>query len=236
MDHVNDLVGTSLSAIIQLRRLASGGSAKPEALHRRMRSFVDDLLKRAGAAGFNQADAQDMAYAVVAFADEVALSLPDPMREYWMAHLLQFQFFKENQAGEGFFERLKQVRGDPHREPVLLVYYLVLSLGFQGKYGVRGGELELMALQEDLAKELTRTLPRSFDADVLSGHAERPHEATIAAQQSKWLVALAAGGLAIAIVFFIVLKVTLSHAVDELDVPSATTAAKKVAPLPEARE
>jgi type VI secretion system protein ImpK len=52
-----------------------------------------------------------------------------------MAHLLQFEYFKENQAGEGFFDRLKQVRGD---RTALgdLVYYLVLSLGFQ-ENGVR---------------------------------------------------------------------------------------------------
>lgn len=237
MDNVNDIVATSLGAIFQLRRLVSETAGRPEQLHRHMKAFIDDLMKRAAAAGFDQADTQDMAYAVVALADEVALSLPDPVRDYWMAHLLQFQYFKENQAGEGFFDRLKQVRGDPNRHSVLLVYYLVLSLGFQGKHGVRGGELELMALQEDLAKELGRSLPRGFEEDVLSEHAERPHEASVAGSQSKWLIALAGGGVALAIVLFIVLRVTLAIEMRDVAKVAASAASKKApsaaAPRPE---
>lgn len=240
MEHVNDIVGTSLSGIFQLRRIAAGGSGKPEALHRRMKAFIDDLMKRAGAAGFNQADTQDMAYAVVALADEVALGLSEPLRDYWMAHLLQFQFFKENQAGEGFFERLKQVRGDPNRAPVLLVYYLVLSFGFQGKHGVRGGELELMALQEDLAKDLERSLPRGFEEDVLSEHGARPPEASAAVKQSKWLLALSAGAVALALVLFVGLRVTLSSAVSNVSKVAASSAtaqkAARTAPLAEEPE
>ena len=240
MDNVNDLVGTSLSAIFQLRRLSAGGGAKPETLHRHMKGFIDDLMKRAGAAGFNQADTQDMAYAVVALADEVALGLSDAIRDYWMAHLLQFLYFKENQAGEGFFDRLKLVRTDPNRAPVLLVYYLVLSLGFQGKHGVRGGELELMSLQEELAKDLGRTLPGGFEEDVLSEHAARPPETSVAARQSIWLLALAGGGLTLALVFFFVLRVTLSSATADVSKPAATSATArkpvKAAPRPEATE
>ena len=230
MDQINEIVGTSLSAIFQLRRLGAGVTARPEVLHRHMKGFIDDLMKRSAAAGFDQADTQDMAYAVVALADEVALGLSDAVREYWMAHLLQFQYFKENQAGEGFFDRLKQLRGDPNRYHVLMVYYLVLSFGFQGKHGVRGGELEIMALQEELAKELGRSLPRGFEEDVLSEHAERPPEASVAARQSKWLLALAGGGLALAIMLFIVLRVTLSSEVrDVAKVASAATSSKKAA-------
>ena len=226
---VNEIVGTCLSAVFQLRRLGSGATAKPESLHRRMKGFVDDLLKRAATAGLSQADAQDMAYAVVALADEVALGLSDAIREYWVGHLLQFQYFKENQAGEGFFDRLKKVRGDPNRHSVLMVYYLVLSLGFQGKHGVRGGELELMALQEELVKEIGRGLPRGFEGDVLSDHAERPAEASAAVTQSKWVLALAGGGLALAIVFFIVLKVVLSSEVRDVSHLAASITAKRPA-------
>jgi type VI secretion system protein ImpK len=236
MDNVNDIVGTSLGAIFQLRRLGSGTTSRPEQLHRHMRGFIDDLMKRAGAAGFDQADTQDMAYAVVAMADEAALGLSDAVREYWMAHLLQFQYFKENQAGEGFFDRLKQVRGDPNRQSVLMVYYLVLSLGFQGKHGVRGGELELMALQEDLAKELGRSLPRGFEEDVLSEHAERPPEASVAGSQSKLVMVLAAGGVALAIVLFIVLRVTLSMEVRDVAKIAASSPKKAPAAAPRPEE
>lgn len=233
---VHELVATSLSAIFQLRRLGPTVSTRPETLHRHLKGFVDDLMKRSAAAGFDQADTQDMAYAVVALADEVALGLSDSVREYWMTHLLQFQYFKENQAGEGFFARLKQLRGDPNRSSVLLVYYLVLTLGFQGKHGVRGGELELMALQEDLAKLLEREMPRGFEEDVLSEHAERPPEATVASNQSKLLLALAGGGVAIAIMLFIALKVTLGSEVRDVANAVAASAAKRAAKAPAQEE
>lgn len=229
MNPVNEIVGTSLSAIFQLRRLSNGGGAKPETMHRHMKGFIDDLMKRAAAAGFNQADTQDMAYAVVALADEVALGLSDAVRDYWMTHLLQFLYFKENQAGEGFFDRLKLVRSDPNRAPVLMVYYLALSLGFQGKHGVRGGELELMSLQEDLAKDLGRTLPSGFEEDVLSERAARPADASVAAKQSVWLIGLAGGGLALALMFFIGLRLTLSSAAGEVSKSAPTASSKKPA-------
>jgi type VI secretion system protein ImpK len=188
-----------------------------------MKGLMEDLLKRAVDAGYSQADAQDLTYAVVALADELALNQADSVREYWMGHPLQFQFFQENQAGDGFFTRLEAIRKDASRSDVLRVYYLCLLFGFQGRYRVRGGELELLGLTESLGKELMRT--RGQNAEVLSPHGERPADAFAKANQSMSLLYWAGGAVAVALLLFgglkLGLNVSTSSTIEALSAPRA---------------
>ena len=51
----------------------------------------------------------------------------------WTSRLEQ-QFFRRNIAGDEFFRRLDQIKNSKGRAGVLRVYYLCLTLGFEGKY------------------------------------------------------------------------------------------------------
>jgi type VI secretion system protein ImpK len=127
----------------------------------------------------------DITYAICALADEVALNAGEPLASGWMGHLLQFHYFRENTAGDGFFQRLETIRRDPRRREVLRVYALCLWFGFQGRYRVRGGELELMNLGESLQREVG---PRPSEIEALSPHGDRPTEALGRARASLTLV------------------------------------------------
>lgn len=209
MDRVTDVTRDCFSRVFQLRRLGAGSAVRPETLLQQMRRGIDDLLEKAGEEGFNQADAQDIAYALVALIDEVALTQGEAIRDYWMRNLLQFHYFKENQAGDGFFERLEQVRADPNREEVLRVYYLCLLFGFQGRYHVRGGEAERMDLLDRLAREVGRT--RRVDTDVLAPRAVAPSEGLSFAGVDRRMVFAAAGAVLLAVLLFGGLKLGLAH-------------------------
>src|SRR4029077_6207562 len=123
----------------QLRQLDAEVRPNPETLHRRLRGMIDGLRSRATAAGYGAQDVQDICYALVALADEIALEKSGPLRDYWMSRLLQLHYFNENVAGENFFVRLETVRNDSRRIEVLRVYYLCLMFGFLGRFRVRGG-------------------------------------------------------------------------------------------------
>src|SRR5512137_653454 len=140
MDRITDVTRDCLDGLIQLRRLEPGALPSPAALHERLRGSVDALLARAAQAGFAREDVNDIAYAVVALADEIALSRSDEFREFWAGQSLQLHYFQENVAGEAFFTRLEGLRRDPRRREVLKAYFVALLLGFQGRYKVRGGE------------------------------------------------------------------------------------------------
>lgn len=214
MDRVTEVTRECFNTLFQLRRLEPSGSARPEALHQQMRRAVDRLMDKAADEGFNQTDAKDMAYAVVALIDEVALASSDAVRDFWMQNLLQRQYFNENQAGNGFYSRLDSIRKDPSRDEVVRAYQLCLLFGFQGRYRVRGGETERLELIDDLARQLRP--PRGVDFEVLSPRALPPNEGLSGAAANRTLLFGALGAVAFAVLLFIVLKIIGAHGASTL--------------------
>jgi type VI secretion system protein ImpK len=208
MDRVNELTKDCFNALFQVRQLDEASLPPPEILHQRLRGFVDALFQRAAQAGFSSEEVNDIAYAVVALADEIAVSKSDRYRQYWLPNLLQLHYFHENVAGVAFFTRLEGIRKDPRRNDVLRVYYLVLAFGFRGKHAVRGGELELLNLTEALHRELSRG--RRFESEVLSPQGERPQEALALSGRGGpllWISAAAAGAV---VVLYLGLRVAVA--------------------------
>lgn len=208
MDDIDRLTQGCFNAIIALRHVDDQSAQQPERLQRELRKQIDKMVQRAGKAGLAHQDGQDMAYAIVALVDELALKGSAEVSQYWISHLLQMAYFKENTAGEGFFQRLEQAKND-ERYAVLRVYYLCLLFGFQGRYGVRGGDAAIgdliLAARYALAKGGLR------DVESLSPQAERPKELLATNNDmGKKLVWLPASAMGIAIVLYIVLSATLA--------------------------
>ena len=199
MERVTEVTKDCFDAVIQIRKAETTAAPSPETLQHRLRTAVDEMLRRAAVLGFSHQDAQDMAYALVALMDEVMLGKPGNYRQFWMGNLLQQRYFNENTAGDNFFTRLEAVRKDTQRTETLQVFYLCMLFGFQGRYRIRGGELELLSLIDAVQKELARA--RSFDFDKLSPHGERPNEAAwLAGKRLSFLsISLAAMGLALVV-------------------------------------
>jgi type VI secretion system protein ImpK len=123
MDRTTALTKDCFNALNQLRALDGREGVSPQVLHRRMSDLVDGLLPAARDPGTPERDAKDMAYAIVALADEIALAKArGGIDEYWRSHLLQTKFFDETVAGEGFFRRLETLRRDHRRVAVLRAY------------------------------------------------------------------------------------------------------------------
>ena len=117
-------------------RIASTSDARPEAARTLLEGEIRALRAAAERAHVAAADIDDVAYALVAFADEAMVARP-ATRSAWLSRLLQLALFGENTAGDGFFTRLEMIRRDPSRARVLLVYFVVLALGFRGRYASR---------------------------------------------------------------------------------------------------
>jgi type VI secretion system protein ImpK len=212
MDKVNEITSECFVAIGQLRELESP-SISPQLVHDRLRGFVEGMRSRAREQGMSGRDADDMAYALVALADEVAMGKPDPLRGYWMSRPLQLDLFNDALAGEGFFTRLAELRRDPRRADVLRVYYQCLLLGFQGKYAIRGGDLELMRLIDSLKPEIERHLEVP---DALSPAGEPPDEPLLRASGKNTFLWIALGVFAVAIGVFVGLRLSLSRQIADL--------------------
>lgn len=84
---------------------------------------------------------QDSKYAFCALMDEIILASNFQIRDEWERNPLQLKLFGEHLAGEGFFNRLENIRLDPQKNiESLEVFYTCLILGFQGKYLLEGME------------------------------------------------------------------------------------------------
>ena len=212
MDRVNEVTQDCFAALLQVAAAQPEALPPPQTMHVRLRGLVDELVKRAGQQGFNQQDGQDIAYAVVALCDELALSKPETVRDYWMANTLQFHYFQENLAGDGFFTKLAALRNDPQRAEVLRVYYLCLLFGFQGRYRVRGGDLELMNLTESVQQDLARA-GQLTSSETLSPHGKPPPTRLGGVKTSAPLLVVAAGVLGLALLIYGGLRLALHQSV-----------------------
>jgi type VI secretion system protein ImpK len=209
MEPVNEATAECFNALIQLREL-DGPLASPDLVHSRLCGYIDGLFTKARQLNIPERDAQDIAYALVALADEIAFTKPEPLRGFWMSRPLQLQYFNENVAGEGFFQRLQGLRGTGGRANVVRVYYQCLLFGFQGKYSMRGGDLELMRVIESVRNEIERSVDIP---DGLSPAGEPPDEPLVRSSQRNPFLWVSLGIFAIAIAVFIGLRISLDRQV-----------------------
>jgi type VI secretion system protein ImpK len=144
------LVEPVLSAI----RVLSLDDTRPEAARALLTELLRALRLAGEKAGISAKDLDDTTYALAALADEAMLARPGT-REAWLTALLQMSLFRENTAGTGFYTRLEELRRDPTRADVLLVYYLALALGFRGRFEAED-ELRRLELLECVHLDLLR--------------------------------------------------------------------------------
>ncbi len=213
MNRVHAATQYCFGAISQIRRLDPSDLPSPELLHQRLSGFVEEMRTHLRKSGFDNQDVEDITYAIVALADEVALNGGEPVSSYWMTNLLQFKYFRENTAGDGLFTRLEAVRRDPQRKDALEIFTLCLLFGFQGKYRIRGGELELMNLTESLKREALRP---AINTETLSVHSERPAETIVGVKRHGPLLLASVAAVAIAILLYGGLRLSLASSASSI--------------------
>ncbi|WP_293766831.1 type IVB secretion system protein IcmH/DotU [uncultured Aquitalea sp.] len=165
---------------IYLLFLLKDGNAPGSAVefNRRVDGFLAQYEKNARNFNKDMNDVNHAKYAFCALMDEIILSSEFSLRDEWERMPLQLRLFGEHLAGEGFFNRLEQLRLDPAKNiEALEVFYTCLLLGFQGKYLLEGQE-KLGYLTHKLGQEIQQVrggkaefapnwqLPQRFQAFV----------------------------------------------------------------------
>jgi len=154
----------------------------------------------------------------VALLDESILNSQNPLFADWPRKPLQEEMFGTHVAGETFFQYAQQIlaRNDaPEVADLLEVYYLCLLVGFCGRYSV-GGQGELQAVKDAMAAKIRRI------RGAYSGLAPAwalPQDPARAAGADPWVkkltwAAVACAGLAL--LMFLIFKITLSSGVTDL--------------------
>jgi type VI secretion system protein ImpK len=205
MERVYAVTKDCINALIQLKNVDDSAMLAPEMFHQRICGYVDQMRLTASQAGIQDRDVHDIMYALVALADEFAMRKPGALRDTWMSNPLQLHYFQENLAGENFFHRLEGLLVDPSRQETLRVYYWCLVFGFQGKFAIRGGELQLAAVQ----RRVQDALGQAMRPEALSKRHMRPRERVTRRSQSYLTVWLGLFALLFSLVLIVVLRLAL---------------------------
>ncbi len=107
---------------------------------------------------------QECLYLMVAFVDEVFLSFAWQGQKRWENHLLEAQIFHTQIAGEGVFRKLDALieANDPVRNDLALIYLMIISLGFKGKYRGENDEGKLAWYRQQLYVMINRHNPSLY--------------------------------------------------------------------------
>jgi type VI secretion system protein ImpK len=164
--------------------------------------------------GYSAEDMRLAIFAVVAFLDESVLNSGNPAFARWPSKPLQEEIFGGHVAGETFFQNLENLLrapDSPTAADLLEVYDLCLLLGYQGRYTLSGrGELE--AMKRAIAQKIERirgSEPLAPRWAPQSGSAPRVSGDPVV----RTLMWTAFGCAIVALVLFIVFKITLSSGI-----------------------
>ncbi len=150
--HLADICADCLMLILQLRATKEFGD--PQFLRDKILQLLDNLEREARLNHYTMADIQLVKFALVAFLDESIIASEWSHKDQWLSNPLQLQLYNRFDAGEEFYNKidfmLDQIQLNTE---VLEVYYLCLTLGFKGKYGVTEQEKQRVIV-DDIHHEL----------------------------------------------------------------------------------
>jgi type VI secretion system protein ImpK len=119
-------------------------------LREKILALVNAQEEQAKASGVAMESFREARFAVLSWVDEMIQTSNWPHRTHWQ-HLM-LSYYSTLNAGEEFFRHLELLPSQAN--DVREIYYLCLSLGFQGKYAFGDDQHELRDLKQGLYKQL----------------------------------------------------------------------------------
>ncbi|WP_199500254.1 type IVB secretion system protein IcmH/DotU [Methylovirgula sp. 4M-Z18] len=135
-------------------------------------------------------------YALCATADDIVQNLPSSDRNLWTQYSMLSRFFQVRDSGVGFFDELAKLRQNPQINHNLLgLMHACMSLGFEGKYRIAGGNVAHQQIRRDIYETLRAREARA--TDHISPHWRGQDIAAAYVRQAVplWAVTSAAAGL-----------------------------------------
>ena len=195
---INPLVDAAAPILALVSRLSTTIAHDDiDGLRRRLLAEFGNFDKRAEANGTRPEIRRAAHYALCAAVDDVAANTPWGAQNVWASQSMARMFHNDLSGGERFFHLLGHFERDPesHGE-VLELFYLCLSLGFQGRFRILPeGAAELGAIRGRLHRLIRRR--RGEVAAELSPHwrgVMAPHR-PLTARIPLWVLVLCAAVL-----------------------------------------
>lgn len=199
-----------LSLILQLRN--SQDLPAPDILQRRVLGLFQTMMDNGREAGIPEQDMNEVKYALAAFADEVIYHSSWPGRTQWLSNPLQLQFFQENNAGVGFFDKLDGLHAQHGRDHVTQIFFLCLALGFQGRWRIEGQD-QLGAVIEGVGNHVALAVG---GGETIAPNADRKDGGGGAVRRELPFLAVALGFFVVALLVVITLRLLVGSSAEDV--------------------
>ncbi len=189
---LNDLLLSAAHIISILIKLSE--SILNEDINQLKYKLQDEIKQyelNASAAGIANEKILQARYVLCTTLDEIIVSTPWGRDSDWSNQSLLSIFHGETWGGEKFFLLLDRLQKEPVKNlDILELMYVLLSLGFQGKFRViENGRGEVESLREDLYRQL-RSLKKDFKRELsLNWHGISDPRGVLIRYVPLWVVA-----------------------------------------------
>jgi type VI secretion system protein ImpK len=147
------------------RILKEDPTATYDIIHRNLSSIIKEILDTPKGASFDKKN-KDAVYIMVSIADELFLNLDWIGKQYWEEHMLEYEFFKTQIAGNQIFNRINELlqnRNFP--ADIAKIYLETLAFGFKGKFrGTSSETEEIKALRKQLYDFIEKSTKTIFNS------------------------------------------------------------------------
>lgn len=154
---VNPLINAAAFLVLEIIRLKEGRMEDLEELRDRLEAEVRGFSAQSQAAGISEGQSTAARYLLCTALDESVTTshLPGAQAE-WSHRSLLSTFHNETWGGERFFQVLERTMQQPAANLYLLeLLYVLLSLGFEGKYRLEErGPLALETMRDSLYRQI----------------------------------------------------------------------------------
>lgn len=188
---LNPLVNAASRLLLEIVRLRETHKADLEELRLRLEAEIRAFNAQAAALGVSEAQINAAQYLLCTALDESITSsaIPDAQGN-WQHRSLLSTFHQDTWGGEVFFDVLSRTMEQPASRLYLLeLIYLLLSLGFEGKYRLQDrGPLALESLRDQLYRQI-RLLRGEPGTDLAKKISVERFKNKIYAYVPLWLIA-----------------------------------------------
>jgi type VI secretion system protein ImpK len=154
---LNPVISSASRLLVEIVRIRGAREVDLEGLRSRLEAEVRGFRSQAAALGINEAQVNAAQYLLCTALDEsVTTSAIAEAQGEWQRDSLLSTFHKDTWGGEVFFEVLTRLMEQPASRLYLLeLAYLLLSLGFEGKYRLHEkGVLQVESLRDQLYRQI----------------------------------------------------------------------------------
>lgn len=195
----NESLLTLSAGILSLaaRLKASVSYAGVDELKQKLVKEISEFENRGLSAGFQQETMRMASYGLCTFLDEIIQNTPWGSQSNWGHQSLLILFHKEAWGGERFFQILDHLVKQPAQNlPLIELYYVLLSFGFEGKYRVMANGANELEKQRLELYQLTQRVHGDFPAELSPRwQGQKTGNSSLIAQVPLWVFASVAGGL-----------------------------------------